>query len=257
MQVEIWSDIVCPWCAVGKRRFEAALAAFPHADQVAVRWRSFELDPSAPALPDDDLVDQLAAKYGTSRGEAQGMLDRMTATAAADGWAFRLDRARPGNTFDAHRLLHLAADRGRQHAVKEAFVSAYLEDGVAIGDHGALATVAVDAGLDPAEVAEVLASGRYADAVRTDEQQARAYGITGVPFFVLDGRFGVSGAQPPEALLAALQQAWEASSPLTMVDAIAANTPQADADDAPHAHAHADGTPHADGDACADGRCAI
>lgn len=207
MDVEIWSDVVCPWCAVGKRRFEAALDRFEHADEVSVRWRSFELDPSAPRRRDGDYVEHLAAKYGTSREDARRMIDRMTATGAAVGLDMRFDIARPGNTFDAHRLLHLAADRGRQAEVKERFVTAYLSEGAAVGDPDVLRRLAVEAGLDEDEVVEVLDSDAYAEAVRADERQAAEYGIRGVPFFVLDGRFGVSGAQPPEALVDALRQA--------------------------------------------------
>ncbi|MFA9430646.1 DsbA family oxidoreductase [Egicoccus sp. AB-alg2] len=246
MQVEVWSDVACPWCAVGKRRLEAALARFEHRDEVDVRWRSFELDPAAPPVRDGDYARRLADKYGSSLDAARAMIDRMTATAAADGWRFRFDRIRPGNTFDAHRLLHLAAERGVQDAVKEALLSAYLEDGVAIGDHDALAAVAAAAGLEPGEVGDVLAGDRYAAEVRADEQQAHAFGITGVPFFVLDRRYGVSGAQPADVLLQALRQAWSERTPLAMVGV-----------DAPRDHGHVHDHGHDHGEACADGSCAI
>jgi predicted DsbA family dithiol-disulfide isomerase len=242
MQVEIWSDVACPWCAVGKRRFEAALRTFEHASEVTLRWRSFELDPTAPrdaAGPDDaDYVGRLATKYGTDRTSAQGMIDRMTATAAEDGWSFRFDRIRPGNTFDAHRLLHLAADRDLQDELKERFLSGYLEDGLPIGEPATLRALAIEVGLDDAEVADVLASDAYADAVRADEHQAREFGISGVPFFVIDRRFGVSGAQPAAALVQALEQGWAERSPLTLVGS-------------------APGHAHDAGDACADGSCAV
>ncbi|MCC5950029.1 MAG: DsbA family oxidoreductase [Nitriliruptoraceae bacterium] len=243
MQVEIWSDVACPWCAVGKRRFEAALRTFEHADDVALRWRSFELDPSAPRGHDGegdvDYVGRLSAKYGTDRASAQGMIDRMTATAAEDGWRFRFDRIRPGNTFDAHRLVHLAADRDRQDQVKERFLAGYLEEGAPIGEPATLQALAVEAGLDDAEVADVLASDRYAEAVRADERRARELGISGVPFFVIDRRYGVSGAQPAAALVQALEQAWADRSTLTVVGA------------PPPGH------DHGAGDACADGSCAV
>ncbi len=207
MQVEIWSDVVCPWCAVGKARFEAALDDFDHADEVEVRWRSFELDPSRPSAPGDvDYVELLAGKYGTSRDEAQGMVDRMTAAGAADGIEFRFDRARPANTFDAHRVLHLAAERGRQHEVKARFLAGYHTEGAAIGDHDELVRLATEAGLDADEVRTVLGSDDYADAVRSDEDQARRLGISGVPFFVFDRRHGLSGAQPVEVLGRVLAQ---------------------------------------------------
>lgn len=216
MQVEIWSDVACPWCAVGKRRFEAALDNFEH--PVSVRWRSFELDPSAPPVKTGDYVDLLAAKYGGGRSQAQQMIDRMTEIAAGEGLDFDFSIIRPGNTFDAHRLLHLAADRGIQDAIKERFLLAYLGEGAAIGDPDVLAELAVDAGLEADEVALVLDSDKYAEDVHADEQQAHANGITGVPFFVVDRRSGVSGAQPPEVVLRALRRAHVEASPLAVED---------------------------------------
>ena len=217
MKVEIWSDIVCPWCAIGKARFARALEAFAHRDDVEVVWRSFELDPTAPRELSGPLAEHLAAKYGVSVAEATAMQDRMTTVAAAEGLTFRFDIARSGNTFDAHRLLHLAADHGLQHELNERLLRAYLEDGEPIGDVATLTRLAAEAGLAAGEAADVLAGDRYADAVRADEAQARAYGISGVPFFVVDGAYGVSGAQPPEALLEVLNTAWSAAHPLTMV----------------------------------------
>ena len=219
MLVEIWSDVVCPWCYIGKRRFEQALAGFPHRDEVQVVWRSFELDPSAPPERTGDYAGHLAGKYGVPLAQAQQMLDTMTATAAQEGLEFSFATARPGSTFDAHRLLHLAADRGVQGAVKERLLRATFTEGEPIGDSAALVRLVAEAGLDADEAREVLASDRYAAAVRGDEQQARAYGITGVPFFVVDGRYGVSGAQPAEALGQVLAQAWAERSPLQVVAA--------------------------------------
>jgi len=217
VKVEIWSDIVCPWCYIGKRRFEAALACFPHRDDVEVSWRAFELDVSAPVERKGELVDDLAAKYGVSRTEAQAMHDSMTATAAADGLTFRFDRARSGNTFSAHRLLHLAAGRGIQDAMKERLLSAYLSEGEPIGNGETLVRLAGEAGLDDAEVRAVLDSNRYADAVRADERQAAALGATGVPFFVVDRRYAVAGAQPADVLLEVLEKAWTDRQPATLV----------------------------------------
>jgi predicted DsbA family dithiol-disulfide isomerase len=219
MLIEIWSDVVCPWCYIGKRRFEQALAGFPHREQIEVRWRSFELDPSAPAERTGGYAQNLAAKYGTPLAGAQEMLDTMTATAAREGLAFDFGRARPGSTFDAHRLLHLAAERGLQDELKERLLQATFSEGEPVGDTGTLVRLAAEVGLDAAEARKVLAGDRYADAVRGDEQQARAYGISGVPFFVVDGRYGVSGAQPAEALGQVLAQAWAERSPLQMVAA--------------------------------------
>lgn len=239
--VEIWSDVVCPWCAVGKARFEQALDAFEHAEVVEVRWRSFELDPNRPATTDTDYVTMLARKYRTGRDQAEAMIDRMTQAGAAEGIEFRFDLARPGNTFDAHRVLHLAADRGRQHEVKERFLTGYHSEGVPIADHGALADLATDAGLDGDEVNEVLASDAYAEAVRADEAQAYEYGISGVPFFVLDRRAGVSGAQPSQHLLTALRQV---------------HGHDAEDQQGPGGGAH-EGHDHAPGEPCVDGVCAV
>lgn len=217
MKVEIWSDVVCPWCYVGKRRFESALSRFEHKADVEVVWRSFELDPGAAAVRDGDPVQRLADKYGMSRAKAQAMNDQLTALAAAEGLEYHLDKARSGNTFDAHRLLHLAAEHGRQDDVKERFLRGYFTETQAIGDSGTLTRLAVDAGLDAAEVRDVLASNKFADEVRADEAQAAAYGISGVPFFVVDERYGISGAQPADVILATLQRAFAEANPLTVV----------------------------------------
>ena len=206
--MDIWSDVVCPWCYVGKRRFETALARFPHRDDVEVRWHSFELDPRAPRVREGDRLGHLSAKYGISREQAQAMERTITEAAESLGLELRLDRARGGNTFDAHRLLHLAGTHGLDAAVKERFLRAYFTDGEPIGDTDVLRRVAVDAGLPPVEVDEVLAGDRYADAVRADEAQAHAYGATGVPFFVIDETYGISGAQSPEVFINVLERAW-------------------------------------------------
>jgi predicted DsbA family dithiol-disulfide isomerase len=208
MQVEIWSDVVCPWCYIGKRRFERALERFEHADAVEIVWRSFELDPTAPTDGDLDLIGRLAAKYGVPRTRAEAMNQRVTDIAETEGLHYRLDIARPGRTFDAHRLLHFAADHGRQDALKEALLAAYQTQGEPIADHGVLTRVAVGAGLDEDDVRQVLSGDKYASDVRHDEREARDLGINGVPAFVLDRRYAVSGAQPSEILLDALERAW-------------------------------------------------
>jgi predicted DsbA family dithiol-disulfide isomerase len=217
MDVEIWSDVVCPWCYIGKRRFEEALGGFDHRDEVAVTYRSFQLDPSAPATSEGDPVDRLAAKYGMSRAQAEAAQARVTANAATVGLDFHLDKARSGNTFDAHRLIHYANSVGKQAAVKERLMAAYFVEGKPIGDRDVLLRLAVDEGLDKTAVRAVLDSDAYASDVRHDELEARQLGINGVPFFVLDRAYGVSGAQGAETLRAALQEAWTASHPLQMV----------------------------------------
>jgi predicted DsbA family dithiol-disulfide isomerase len=205
MHVEIWSDVICPWCYVGKRRFEQALARFEGRDDVEVEWKSFELDPSSPAEP-QPLTERLAAKFGVSHDEALAMNERMTETAAGVGLQFHLDVAQSGNTFDAHRLIKLAATHGLQDVVKERLMAGYFGEGRAISDRTTLVELAASAGLDPDEARVMLESERFAAEVRTDEQLARGFGISGVPFFVLDRRVGVSGAQSPEVLLDALEQ---------------------------------------------------
>jgi predicted DsbA family dithiol-disulfide isomerase len=209
VKVEIWSDVVCPWCYIGKRRFESALARFPYRDEVDVEWRSFELDPGAERTAElrGTHAEQLQAKFGRPRHEIDEMLARVTALAAAEGLDFRFDLNRGGNSFDAHRLLHLAKAHGRQDALKERLDRGTFTEGLGVSEHEELTPLAVEVGLDEAEVRDVLASDRYADAVRDDQAQARAYGITGVPFFVIDGKYGVSGAQPADLFLQALTQA--------------------------------------------------
>jgi predicted DsbA family dithiol-disulfide isomerase len=215
VRVEIWSDVVCPWCAIGKRRFEAALAAFERRDGVEVRWRSFELDPTAPRSVGGSSAQRLADKYGVPLDQARAMQQRVTDLAAAEGLRFRYDIARPGNTVDAHRLLHLAADRGVQPTVNDRLLRAYFSEGEPIADRDTLVRLGAEAGLDPAEAAQVLASDAYLADVRADEAEARELGIQGVPFFVLDRRYGVSGAQPTEVLLEALRRAWADAQPGT------------------------------------------
>jgi predicted DsbA family dithiol-disulfide isomerase len=227
MRVDIWSDVVCPWCYIGKRRFEAALARFPH--QVEVRWHAFELDPGAPTHREGSYDERLAEKYGVSVDEAAAMTANMTAVAATEGLDFRFDAARPGNTFDAHRLLHLAGERGVQDAVKERLLRATFTDGEPIADRETLVRLVAEAGLDAEEARHALEHDRFADAVRADEEQARRLGITGVPFFVVAEKYGVSGAQPADLLLQVLERAWDESAPLQLVTATDADTCEGDA----------------------------
>ena len=207
MQVEIWSDIACPWCYVGKRRFEAALAAFEHRDEVTVTWRSFELDPQAPVARSVDSATHLAQKYGMTREQAQTSQRKLADVAAADGIDMRFDLARGGNTFDAHRLVHLAAAHGDQDAMTERLMRAYFTEGELIADTDALARLALDVGLPEDEARDVLATDRYAAEVRDDERTAASLGIHAVPFIAVDRRIGAAGARPPEALGELLRQA--------------------------------------------------
>jgi predicted DsbA family dithiol-disulfide isomerase len=209
MKVEIWSDIACPWCYVGKRRFEAAMRAFEHAADVEVVWRSFELDPEAPRLREGSQHEHLAQKYGMPVERARAMNERMAGEGKKEGIDFHFDQVKMGNTFDAHRLVHLAAVSNSAEAMEERLMRAYFTDGEAIGDPEVLTRLAVDAGLDASRVSEALLGDAYAADVRADESRARSFGISGVPFFAIDERYGVSGAQAPDVLLGALRQAYD------------------------------------------------
>jgi predicted DsbA family dithiol-disulfide isomerase len=208
LRVDIWADVSCPWCYVGERNLEQALARFAHRDGVEVVWRSFEQEPLAPRVSSESYVEQLARSCRTQLPQAHAMVERMVDIAAEVGVELRFDRVRGGNTFDAHRLLHLARERGKQHAVADRLHRAYHTEGHAIGEPDVLAALAREAGLDGGEVREVLDGDRYTDDVRRDESLARELGITGVPYFVIAGRIGVSGAQPADMLLDALEWGW-------------------------------------------------
>jgi predicted DsbA family dithiol-disulfide isomerase len=208
MNVEIWSDIACPWCYIGKRRFEQALARFEHKDDVRVTWRSFELDPSAPAEREGERAARLAEKYGMTVERAREMERQMTETAAGEGLDFRFEIQRSGTTFDGHRLIHLAAEHDLQDAMKERLLRAYFTEGELMSDHDTLVRLAAEVGLDPDEARQTLSSDRYSDEVREDERTAARFGISAVPTFVIDRSIGASGAHPPEALLQLLNEGW-------------------------------------------------
>ncbi|HEY9594728.1 MAG TPA: DsbA family oxidoreductase [Spirochaetia bacterium] len=208
MTIEIWADVVCPWCYIGKRRFESALARFPHRDEVRVIHRSFELDPEAPTELGLPLDEMLAAKYGVAAAEARKMNARVTELAAGEGLAYRLDIARPGNSLDAHRLVHLASARGLDGAMVERLMKAYFTEGVPIADRESLVRCAVDVGLDADEVRRALAGDTLTAEVRADEERAATFGISGVPFFAIEETWGISGAQPREAFEDALDSSW-------------------------------------------------
>ncbi len=207
MDVEIWSDVICPWCYIGKRRFEAALAQFPGRENVNVIWRSFELDPHAPRQQPGTLQEMLARKYGVSPEQADAMNARVTALAREVGLDYRLAEAKPGNTFDAHRLLHLAAAQGLGARATERMMHAYFCEALPVGDQGALVRLAPEFGIAEPEALALLQGDTYGDAVRADERRAAELGISGVPFFVFDGKLGVSGAQALDVFVGALQQA--------------------------------------------------
>jgi predicted DsbA family dithiol-disulfide isomerase len=222
MLIEIWSDVVCPWCYIGKRRLEAALASFPHRDEVEIRWRSFQLDPSAaPSGPDEapGVAKRLADKYGVSAVQAERMVARVTEAAAGEGLEFHQDQSRGRSTLDAHRVLHAAAAEGSelQDAVKERFLRAYFTEGQRIDDQQVLSRLAVEAGMDAERVAAVLSGDDFTQDVRADQAEAAALGASGVPFFVVDRRIGLSGAQPVEVFTQLLEQGWAERQPVSVL----------------------------------------
>jgi predicted DsbA family dithiol-disulfide isomerase len=219
MKVEIWSDIVCPWCYIGKRRWEAGLGQFAHRDQVEVVWRSFELNPNAEHHAGERLTDTLAQKFGMTPAQVEALHEKMTALAAEEGLEYHLDQAQPGNTFDAHRLLHLAAHHHLQGALKERLMRAYFTEGLPIGDRDSLLDLGTTVGLDADDVRGVLETDAFSDEVRADERRASLFGVQGVPFFAIDERYGISGAQAAAHIAAVLEHAWSASPELVPVGA--------------------------------------
>lgn len=215
VDVETWSDIACPWCYVGKRRFEAALREFEHRDDVRVTWRSFELDPSAPRERTGDRAGRLAEKYGMTLEQARAAERQLTDAAAGEGLEFRFDIARSGLTFDGHRVIHLAAEHDLQDSMKERLLRAYFTAGELVGDHGTLVRLAVEVGVPEDELRARVSSDRFADAVREDELTAQRLGITAVPTFVIDRAMGASGAHPPEQLLDLLRRGWTSRQPVS------------------------------------------
>jgi predicted DsbA family dithiol-disulfide isomerase len=208
MRIEVWSDVVCPWCYVGKRRFEKALAGFAHRGDVEVVHRSFQLDPSKPVGKTQARGEALRRKYGWSEAQAKAREAQMRATAATEGLDFEMGSALTGNTVDAHQVIHLGKARGIQDAVIERLYRAYFSEGRSLFDHESLVALSAEAGLDPDEIRAVLTEGRYTQAVAADGQEAHALGATGVPFFVIDNRYGISGAQPTPVFAEVLARVW-------------------------------------------------
>ncbi|MFE4464315.1 DsbA family protein [Oerskovia sp. NPDC056781] len=209
VKVDIWSDVACPWCYVGKRRFETALAGFAGRDdapEVEIEYHSFELAPDTPVDFEGTEVDFLAKHKGMPKGQVEQMLGQMTTVAAAEGLAYDFDALQHTKTLKAHELLHLAKSRGKQVEMKERLLKAYFEQGRHVGRIDELVALATEVGLDADEVRAALESGEFADDVEQDIAQARAYGISGVPFFVFNGKYGVSGAQDPAVFTQVLDQ---------------------------------------------------
>ena len=209
LKVQIWSDIMCPFCYIGKRRIEEALSLFEHKDNVAIEWKSYQLDASFVASPNDNMVEHLAHKYGKDTAWAQGMLDNMTQNAKNAGLDFHFEKAILANSFDAHRLLHLAKKHNLANDLEELLFKAYLTEGKNINDKSILKQLGISVGLNADAIDEVLLSDAYGSAVKKDIENANSIGVQGVPFFVFDNKYAVSGAQPATAFLETLQKVWQ------------------------------------------------
>jgi predicted DsbA family dithiol-disulfide isomerase len=205
VKIEIWSDVVCPWCYIGKRRLEHALGEFEHADEVEITWRSFQLNPDAPFREAVPTLDYLAHRFGP---QARAMTSRVAELGQAEGLDLNFGKSLTVNTMDAHRVLHLAADHDLGGAAKERLLHAHFTEGADLSDPDTLARLLGEVGLDPDRVRAVATSNEYADAVRADIEEAHELGANGVPFFVIDRRYGIPGAQPAEVFLGALQKAY-------------------------------------------------
>lgn len=213
MKVDIWSDVVCPFCYIGKRQFEIALDQFEHKDKVEVTWHSFQLDPNTPKPSVGSTYEMLSKKYGLTLEKAKEMSQGVVDMAALVGLHYDMDRTKPANTFDAHRLIHLAAKNGLADKAEERFFSAYFTEGQDIADEATLKKLSAEIGLNAAEVDAVLTSDEFADAVRIDQYKAQQMGIKGVPFFVVNQQYGISGAQGGQVILKALQGIWAEQNP--------------------------------------------
>ena len=217
MQIEVFSDVVCPFCYIGKRRLEDALTGFGHSDDVTVTYRSFQLDPSSPLTSELSLDQMLAQKYGQTLEQARAMNNRVSDMAATAGLDFQLQDAHPANTFRAHRLLHFATTQDLGNELTERLMRGYFTEGVRIGDRDALLSLAVEVGLDEGAAAAVLDGDAFTAEVSADIELARAFGATGVPFFVFDRKYAISGAQETAVFVDVLEKAWFEAQPLTVV----------------------------------------
>ncbi|GGA26874.1 DsbA family oxidoreductase [Paenibacillus physcomitrellae] len=224
MKIEIWSDYMCPFCYIGKRRLETAVQRFGHQDEIEIQFRSFELNPQAQVNSGKSIAEELAGKFGVSVEQAKAMNEQMTANARTAGLEYNMESMVPTNSFDALRLTHWAASFGKMKEMSERLFSAVFTESKHIGDPAVLAGLAAEVGLSREEALQVLEGDAYAAEVRRDEEEAGALGITGVPFFVFDRKFAVSGAQPEDVFMQALEKAWEESKPFTVLGADSAAT---------------------------------
>jgi predicted DsbA family dithiol-disulfide isomerase len=213
MKVEIWSDVVCPFCYIGKRKFENALAQFGPRGEVQVEWKSFQLTPEFVPTPGESIHASLAKKKGVPEAEGRRMNDYMTQAAKEVGLDYQFDKAVPANTFLAHQLIHFAAHNDQQGAMKERLFAAYYLEGQNLNDVDTLVKLAAEIGLDADAARQALAAGTYANEVRRDEYEAQQIGVRGVPFFVFEDKYAVSGAQPSEVFAEVLDKVWEEANP--------------------------------------------
>jgi len=214
MKVEIWSDVVCPFCYIGKRKFEKALEGFEAKDKVAIEWRSFQLDPDMEYIPGQSVHEYLGKRKGASEAEGKRMNDAMTAMAKEVGLEYNFDIAIINNTFNAHRLLHFAKEKGVQNEMKERLFRAYYTEGKNVGDIDTLAQLGEEVGLQAEEIRTVLQSDKYAQDVLVDQYKAQQVGARGVPFYVFNNKYAVSGAQPSEVFAQVLEKVWEEEKPV-------------------------------------------
>ena len=227
LKVQIWSDIMCPFCYIGKRRIEEALSQFEHKEAVAIEWKSFELDAHFTPSSNDNLAEHLADKYGRDIDWAQTMLENMTQNAKAAGLDFHFDKSVLANSRNAHRLLHLAKKHGLADKLEEILFKAYFTDGKDLNNLDTLAELGIAVGLDAEAVAQVLHSNAYSNEVKQDIQEAGAIGVQGVPFFVFDNKYAISGAQPTTAFLQTLEKVWQEGqfdSKITLVNSNSENS---------------------------------
>ncbi|WP_010677847.1 DsbA family oxidoreductase [Bacillus timonensis] len=224
MKIEVWSDFVCPFCYIGKRRLEEALEQFPNRDQVEVEFKSFELDPNAKLYSGQSIHELLASKYGTSVAQAQQMNENVGQQAEGVGLKYDFEKMKHTNTFDAHRLAKYAATIGKEKELTELLLHSYFEEGKLISDHDVLADLAESVGIARGEVLDVLRDEKkFANEVRIDEAIAQQIGVTGVPFFVINQKYSISGAQPTSTFLGALQQVWKEENPAPKLTDLSSN----------------------------------
>ena len=227
LKVQIWSDIMCPFCYIGKRRIEEALQNFEHKENVEIEWKSYQLDASFVASPEDNMVEHLEEKYRKDSDWAQNMLDNMTENAKAAGLDFHFEKAVLANSFNAHRLLHLAKKYNLANDLEELLFKAYLTEGKNVNDLDTLSKLGIEVGLDAEAIAQVLNSDTYGAEVQQDQEEANAIGVQGVPFFVLDNKYAISGAQPATAFLETLEKVWQEGkfeSKVTLLNTTTANS---------------------------------